>query len=127
MICKAEAAVLLTVTQDHADQIKAAVKAAQPPPPEDEPEDPDGSSQIDAVRAYFEEHHRKKSDASASAEAKVDVQPGTLVIKTGALLTGGCRPDPVSQQDCGTHICSRVSTGATKHFRVAWSSVLFSL
>ena len=80
MICKAEAAVLLTVTQDHADQIKAAVAAAQPQLPDDEPEDSDGSSRIDAVRAYFEEHHRKKSVASASAEEHVDVQPGTLIL-----------------------------------------------
>lgn len=79
MICKAEAAVLLTVTQDHADQIKAAVAAAQPQLPDDELEEPDGSSRIDAVRAYFEEHHRKKSAASASGEEHVDVQPGALI------------------------------------------------
>lgn len=65
-ICKAEAAALLSATQQTADQIKQALEATQPPSEdtEEEKEAPDGSSRIDAVRAYFEKHHKQKGDAA---------------------------------------------------------------
>lgn len=64
-ICEAEAATLLAATQDAADQIKEALAATQPQA-EDSKEDEEfesfaQASSIDAVRAFFEEHHRRKA------------------------------------------------------------------
>jgi len=75
-ICQAEAAVLLAATQAAADQIKDAVKAAQPHCSEDDQDEMSGSSRIDAVRAYFEEHNKAKADAAA--EADVNYTAGEL-------------------------------------------------
>ena len=75
-ICEAEAAVLLAATQAAADQIKYAVKAAQPQFPEDDPDEMSGPSGIDAVRAYFVEHNKGKADAAA--EADVNLTAGEL-------------------------------------------------
>ena len=80
-ICEAEAAVLLTATQAAADQIKAAIEAAQPRRPQDEADETDRgdrSSRIDAVRAYFEEHHKRRAEIAAATEEH-DFDPGKLV------------------------------------------------
>ena len=66
-ICKAEAAALLAATQQTADQIKEALAATQPQSEDSDEEEeavssPNGFSRIDAVRDYFEEHHRRKAD-----------------------------------------------------------------
>ncbi len=76
-ICQAEAAVLLAATQAAADQIKDAVKAAQPQTPEDDPDETSGPSGIDAVKAYFEEHNKTK--AGAAAEAGVNYTAGEML------------------------------------------------
>ncbi|KAL3144083.1 hypothetical protein ABBQ32_003877 [Trebouxia sp. C0010 RCD-2024] len=65
-MCEAEAAALLAATQETADDIKAALAAIQPQSQdceEGESEGSAGASRIDAVRAYFEAHHRKKAIA----------------------------------------------------------------
>ena len=69
IICEAEAAALLAATQKVADQIKAALAATQPQAEDSEEEELDSSarpSRIDAVRAFFEEHHRKRTDAATA-------------------------------------------------------------
>lgn len=75
-ICQAEAAVLLAATQAAADQIKDAVKAAQPHSAEDDPDEVSGPSDIDAIRAYFEQHNKAK--AGAAADADVNYTAGKL-------------------------------------------------
>lgn len=66
-ICEAEAAALLAATQAAADQIKEALAATQPQAEdskeEDELESFAQASRIEAVRAFFEEHHRRKAHA----------------------------------------------------------------
>ncbi|DBA68248.1 TPA: hypothetical protein ACH3X2_013864 [Trebouxia sp. C0005] len=78
-ICQAEAAVLLAATQAAADQIKDAVKAAQPHSAEDDPDEVSGPSDIDAIRAYFEQHNKAK--AGAAADADVNYTAGLDVIE----------------------------------------------
>ena len=80
-ICEAEAADLLVATQQTAHHIKEALAATQPPSNSNEDEEfvasPRGSSRIDAVRAYFEEHHQRKADdAEQSGDADRAVTPG---------------------------------------------------
>ncbi|DBA77508.1 hypothetical protein WJX77_009976 [Trebouxia sp. C0004] len=78
-ICQAEAAVLLAATQAAADQIKDAVKAAQPQFPENDQDEMPGPSGIDAVRTYFEEHHNAK--AGAATEADVNYTAGLDIME----------------------------------------------
>ena len=74
-ICEREAAALLAATNEAADIIKAGVEASKPHQQEDFSEDmPERTARIDAVKAYFEEHHRRKA-AEAAAEADADRHP----------------------------------------------------
>lgn len=67
-ICEAEAAALLAATQAAVNQIKEALAATQPQADdsqeEEELESLAQASRIDAVRAFFEEHHRRKAHAA---------------------------------------------------------------
>lgn len=67
-ICEAEAAALLAATQEAADQIKEALAATQPQAEDSQDEEElkgfAQASRIDAVRAFFEEHHRRKAHAA---------------------------------------------------------------
>lgn len=81
-ICKAEAAALLAATQAAADQIKEALAVTQPSAEdsqeEEELESLAQASRIDAVRAFFEEHHRRKTHAANDdpTAAKVSFDQG---------------------------------------------------
>ena len=81
-ICEAEAAALLGATQDAANQIREALVATQPQAEdsqeEEELESLAQASRIDAVRAFFEEHHRRKARAANDdpTAAKVSFDQG---------------------------------------------------
>ena len=82
-ICEAEAAALLATTQAAADQIKEALAATHPQAGDSEEEELEGSarpSRIDAVRAFFEEHHRRMAHAAPANDdataAKHAFDPG---------------------------------------------------
>ena len=71
-ICEAEAAALLAATEQTGNQIKEAISATQPQSEDSGEEEegvssPGGSPRIDAVRAYFEEHHKRKADDADNA------------------------------------------------------------
>ena len=88
-ICEAEAAAMLGATQETADHIKAALAATQPQGEDCEEEDSEssaGASRIDAVRAFFEEHHRRKATADADDAA-----------------VGDTAFDPGKRKDCRMH------------------------
>ena len=81
-ICEVEAAALHIATQAAADEVKQALAAVHSDPDQDrgeEPEEEEGGSRIDAVRAYFAQHHRQKAQsAAAEAETSTDFDPGEL-------------------------------------------------
>ena len=93
-ICEAEAAALYTATQAAAEEVKQALAAVRFNPDADHGEEPNGEegpSRIDAVRAYFAQHHRQKAQsAAAEAETSTEFDPGELTAAVTRFLHNAC-------------------------------------